>query len=155
MFTSSQKEPSLIATNIRGSAKTVKGFGDLSAKKSVETVGSRLKAFAKARFKRLGTFAEAAGINPSQLSDYIADKYIPRGDVLTKFAELGLNVNWLLTGKGEMDDAPPPDPIGIDLRTIDRKAFKSLEALIKSVSEELDKLKPDGEDDEAEELAEP
>lgn len=131
MFTSNQKEPLSIPTNIRRSAKVVKRFGDFTEKKSVDTIGSRLKAFAKARYKRLGVFAEAAGINPSQLSDYVADKFVPRGDVLTKFAELGLNVNWLLTGEGEMfaasadDDAPADVLPGItqeDLETFARVA---------------------------------
>jgi transcriptional regulator with XRE-family HTH domain len=120
-----------------------------------ETLGDRIKAFAKARYGTQKALAEALGMPESQLSGYVKGVKAPASDVMERFRQAGMSIDWLLSGEGEMDAAPPPNPIGIDLRTIDRKAFKSLEALIKSVSEELDKLKPDGEDDEAEELAEP
>jgi transcriptional regulator with XRE-family HTH domain len=62
--------------------------------------------FAKERFTKLGRFAEAAGITQSQLSEYLGDKVRPQEPTLTRFAELGLNLNWLFTGEGEMDAAP-------------------------------------------------
>lgn len=70
----------------------------------METIGSRLRAFIEAEYgkRKLGVFAEDAGITPSQLSEYLKDKYVPRDETLKRFADLGLNLHWLITGEGEM-----------------------------------------------------
>lgn len=69
---------------------------------SVDTVGARLRAFAKQKFGSLKAFGQAVDLSPSQVSDYVSDRYTPGGDLLTRMRALGLSVDWLLTGEGEM-----------------------------------------------------
>lgn len=82
-------------------------------------------------------FAEAVKIPPSHLSAYINGGRIPSGDVLKKFAAIGMNINWLLTGEGDMvgnnipelaQPAPPrihPDDIELIANNVFEK-FKEL-----------------------------
>lgn len=71
------------------------------------TVGSRLRIFAKARYRTLTAFAEVIGITVSQVSDWANDRNAPTATALMKFAGAGLNVHWLLTGEGDMMANPP------------------------------------------------
>ena len=47
-------------------------------------------------------FANRIGIVPQQLQKYIKGFNKPTQEILVKMSELGCNINWLLTGKGEM-----------------------------------------------------
>ena len=128
-------------------------FSELSEKKSVEpeTVGSRLREFAKSRFKTLTAFGEAVGLAPSRVSDYVNDRNSPNPEQLQRFAEVGLNIHWLLTGDGDMD---APKPTGMqptdlsDLRSIDARvtvarSLEELTALLLRDIEEQKKQKPE------------
>ena len=42
------------------------------------------------------------GIHIGQLKKYEQDRTVPGGDALAAFAKTGVNLNWLLTGEGEM-----------------------------------------------------
>jgi len=68
----------------------------------METIGDRLKQYIKQNFSNIKEFSMATGISQNQLSFYLNNVRIPGGEILKKFAETGLNINWLLTGEGEM-----------------------------------------------------
>lgn len=46
--------------------------------------------------------AEALGITPQQLSNYLKQEYSPNAQILEKLVQIGIDVNWFLTGEGEM-----------------------------------------------------
>ncbi len=67
------------------------------------TLGERLKLFAKERFGTLQAFGVEVGMTSGQLSNYTTGRVQPGTEILERFAGAGLNVHWLLTGRGEMD----------------------------------------------------
>lgn len=64
-------------------------------------IGDRLRIFAKyiGTSKRL---AEMLGMTPQSLNFYLKGKREPGANILKRLLDLGLNINWLLTGEGEM-----------------------------------------------------
>lgn len=64
----------------------------------MNTIGSRLREFIDKNFGQYREFAEKLGIHQSVLSQYMNDKVLPGSDVLRKVAELGGEVNYILTG---------------------------------------------------------
>lgn len=46
--------------------------------------------------------AKALEMSPQMLSNYIKRQITPGGEILARLAGLGVNVNWFLTGEGEM-----------------------------------------------------
>lgn len=68
----------------------------------METIGERLKIFAKVRFGSMKRLSEAIGERPDNLQKYAADKHQPGAKLLIKLAAEGLNVRWLLTGDESM-----------------------------------------------------
>lgn len=55
--------------------------------------------------------AEAAGIKPQSISGYKNNGSLPKAEVLAAWAkEFDLNINWLLTGEGEMLQSEKPAP---------------------------------------------
>jgi transcriptional regulator with XRE-family HTH domain len=67
----------------------------------MNSFGERLKLFAQ-QFGGVGKFAEATGVHPAQMSKYITGVSEPTRPIMERFAKAGLNVQWLLTGRGEM-----------------------------------------------------
>jgi hypothetical protein len=68
---------------------------------------SRLREFIRVCFKdSIPEFAKTVGIKYQQAERYCTDnpdrQTMPGGEVLMKFAQVGLNVHWLLTGEGAM-----------------------------------------------------
>jgi hypothetical protein len=63
----------------------------------------RLREWAKSSFKKphLETLSDAADLNYAQVASWGEGK-LPSGPSLIKLAQLGLNIDWLLTGRGEM-----------------------------------------------------
>lgn len=61
----------------------------------------RLKIFAK-HIGSAAKLAEKIDMSPQQLTQYTNGKSKPGADILLKLCELGCNINWLLTGRGEM-----------------------------------------------------
>src|SRR5690625_7486473 len=55
-------------------------------------------------------------MSPPSFSKYIAGQRMPGGNILQRIAQLGVNVNWLLGGEGDMlaDPVQPrrADPVG-------------------------------------------
>lgn len=65
-------------------------------------IGKRLKEFAKSRYGTVSAFAEACSMPQPQMSAYTSDAKSPSIDVLLRFLQAGCNINWLLSGEGEM-----------------------------------------------------
>ncbi|HAW09124.1 MAG TPA: hypothetical protein DCW42_08185 [Bacteroidetes bacterium] len=70
----------------------------------MDTPQERLKYFILSQYKKIKDFCEDLGISP-----YSIDKYINKGhsvltsaDYIQKLSEMGLNIEWYRTGKGEM-----------------------------------------------------
>lgn len=60
----------------------------------------RLKIIIDEDYKTQSNFAEAIRATKASVNDYLSSKRKPNYDVLKKIAELGYNMNWLLTGEG-------------------------------------------------------
>lgn len=78
---------------------------------SSESVGDRIREFAKQRFGSQDGMARALSMPAVQLSKYINGTTKPGTDVLIRFTELGMSIDWLLTGTGEMMATPPPSVV--------------------------------------------
>ena len=81
-----------------------------------DSIGSRL-VIARGKQSQLD-FATQMGVHRNSLSRYESGENEPSAEVLQKIAELGYNVNWLLTGKGIMRASP--GVIGGMIRARDR-----------------------------------
>lgn len=62
----------------------------------------RLTQFMNAVSPTQVDFAEKLGISPQALQKYMKTERLPMPALLEKLNKLGLNINWLLTGAGEM-----------------------------------------------------
>ncbi|MEK8020761.1 MAG: helix-turn-helix transcriptional regulator [Candidatus Parabeggiatoa sp.] len=69
------------------------------------TIGERLKKAIKNKGLKLTEFAKQSKVPYRTLQGYIANEIIPGGESLVKIhAELGVSIDWLLTGQKEMYD---------------------------------------------------
>lgn len=66
------------------------------------SVGNRIKEFRKIKNMKQGELAELLGIPQSNLARYENDGVNFTAEKLKQFYNLGINVNWLLTGEGEI-----------------------------------------------------
>ena len=64
--------------------------------------GKRLRLVAVKAFGSMKKLSEVSGINYTQISDYLSERRSPGFEALSAFANVGINVDWLLTGEGEM-----------------------------------------------------
>jgi len=55
-------------------------------------------------------FAEKVGVDQGRISQWETEKSLPNSNALIKMARLGVNINWLLTGDGEMMMGAPSFP---------------------------------------------
>ena len=66
-------------------------------------ISERLKTIREAKGLSQKQFAETLGTALTRISEYERDKVKPTTEILTKLAEIhGININWLLTGNGDM-----------------------------------------------------
>lgn len=71
-------------------------------------IGNRLKFLIEQLNISYKEFSKITGIPYPTLQDYIGGKRIPGGENLQKISmQLHVNLNWLLTGEGEMFQSPP------------------------------------------------
>ena len=76
----------------------------------MNTYGERLKSAIKESKRQSKDIAESVGITPTYLSKLSTDKVVPSDRLTDSICrELGLNKQWLCTGKGDMHD--PEDRI--------------------------------------------
>lgn len=64
--------------------------------------GKRLLKFCKYTSPTQAEFARKLNIKPQALQKYIKGQRLPMPDFLNRLYELGCNINWLLSGEGEM-----------------------------------------------------
>ncbi|MDL2279047.1 helix-turn-helix domain-containing protein [Desulfovibrio sp. OttesenSCG-928-G11] len=108
-----------------------------------EIFRKRLKEFTDTTGKNQEDLARAAGVTPQAISG-VMKKSFPKADTLEGWArELDMNVNWLLTGRGEMflsraEDASGPairelcselSELKEELRLLQKKHIAALEEL--------------------------
>lgn len=70
---------------------------------SKKIVGNRLKEFAEAFYGNMAGLARKLGVSQAYFTSYISGRSLPGGEVLIELYNLGCNINWLLTGQGEME----------------------------------------------------
>lgn len=82
-------------------------------------VGQRLRLFIRAQGMSFREFERASGVPYKTLQQYLAGRRYPGGEHLARMAEVGLDINWLLTGRtpGDIwfrfhDAKPMPDILG-------------------------------------------
>jgi transcriptional regulator with XRE-family HTH domain len=99
------------------------------------TIGSRLKAWRHALGLTQAQFAQRIGVHIGVLKKYEQGLNIPGGDALTAIARTGVNLNWLLTGEGEM---LPKEAPGIELKGAERHArrWQKIIELVESIEDE-------------------
>ncbi|MGE5410072.1 MAG: S24 family peptidase [Clostridiales bacterium] len=65
----------------------------------LEDFSKRLKKFANSSYGGVGKLAERLGITQPQLSNYTSGNREPKASFLNSLAQIGCDVNWLLTGQ--------------------------------------------------------
>jgi transcriptional regulator with XRE-family HTH domain len=91
------------------------------------TIGSRLKAWRHALGLTQAQFAERIGVHIGVLKKYEQGLNIPGGDALAAIAKTGVNMNWLLTGEGEMLPRQAPESA---LKGVQREHLRRWEAIV-------------------------
>ncbi len=66
-------------------------------------VGERIRIFAKRKYNTLRALADAMGIKPQQLQQYVSGKREPGTKILRKLLNLGCDINWLLGGAESLE----------------------------------------------------
>lgn len=66
------------------------------------TPGQRLREFVDTVYSTVKAFAEAVGMQPSNLHKYLNDEREACISVLARFAEAGCNIHWMVAGEGDM-----------------------------------------------------
>lgn len=69
-------------------------------------IGERLREWRQALGLTQAQLAERLGVHIGVLKKYEQGVNVPGGEPLGALARTGVNVNWLLTGEGEMRSAP-------------------------------------------------
>ncbi len=64
-------------------------------------IASRLREFAYSRTEKLSDFARMLDMLPQTLNSYLSGRITPGAELLVKLSELGCDIDWLLTGKGD------------------------------------------------------
>lgn len=80
------------------------------------TIGGRLKIVRGGKTQK--EFAQELDISAPSLQKYELNESVPGGLALAKLSEKGIDVNWILTGKGSMHILLPDD------RLLQELAFK-------------------------------
>jgi len=66
------------------------------------TIGDRISLLIKAKSLKQYEFAKKYGCDGQTIIRYKKNNRFPSGEFLQKLSEDGVNINWLLTGEGEM-----------------------------------------------------
>ncbi|MDR2819442.1 MAG: hypothetical protein LBB60_02790 [Desulfovibrio sp.] len=76
---------------------------------SSKDISNRLKLFMEKNSAKGKNMAETGGISEQAFSGYLNEKNLPASPILASWAtNLGMNINWLLTGEGQMLLKIPP-----------------------------------------------
>lgn len=80
-------------------------------------IGQRLSDWRLALgYDKPAAFSQLLGLNKGVLNKYEGGINIPGGAVLATFSVQGLNINWLLTGEGEMFSGPEGQPVQVPVQ---------------------------------------
>ena len=110
--------------------------------KKVE-IGLRLKEFATKKLLSLAELSRLLGMNnPQGLNPYTSGKSILGGELLSKLAELGCDINWLLNGSPTASMVKEPEETATDykIKALEGRITK-LESKLFQVTEENETLK--------------
>ena len=61
-------------------------------------IGRRLREFGQGRYPSMSAFAEALGVSPSQINNYLSGRRTPGNKMQSRLRDLGCNIEWLMTG---------------------------------------------------------
>jgi len=111
-------------------------------------IGQNLKTFAEKNFSSKSEFSRQLGMkNPQQLYDYFSGESLLGAEKLSRLAELGCDLNWLLNGTNTNTVKEPVEGFGMNYKTIlaeNKKLHDDLDRLkikVFDLQEENDKLK--------------
>lgn len=65
------------------------------------TIGDRIREFAERRYGSLNGFAQAIDMHPVQLSKYALNQSRPGAEILVRFQQAGMSIDWLLSGQSQ------------------------------------------------------
>lgn len=86
-------------------------------------IGERIRVFAKRKYNTLKGLANALGISPQQLQQYITNNREPGSKILIKFMKVGCDINWLL-GSSESIESYRIYKLESELRELETKLTK-------------------------------
>jgi len=90
------------------------------------TLGNRLKQFADENFSTVGEFTKHLGINRENAYRYFNNTVAPGSEVLIRLAQMGCDINWLLTGKVENQKKQNISGIELDYVPIDEAEINKM-----------------------------
>ncbi|WP_097176415.1 helix-turn-helix domain-containing protein [Stappia indica] len=112
-------------------------------------LGRRLRDIRKALGDQdRADFAARLGLNKSTLANYERGEAEPPASALSAYARLGVSLEWLVSGEGEMFANPPKAPL-LEARRIEPALFRQVGRLVARIhKEEGVRLPPDAALDE-------
>lgn len=76
------------------------------------SINERLKQVIESKNLNIKEFSELSGIPYRSVQNYLRNEREPNVETLTKLKEMmNININWLLTGEGEMFQGLPSDEL--------------------------------------------
>lgn len=109
----------------------------------MDSIGNRLRAFVDDKYISLKDFSDKIEMNPGNVQKYLTGKRKPGTPLLQRLQAQGLNIDWLLTGKGEMYEVKEEQSNRQSYKNALQTAKKGTKNNILSESEEIYKLPPD------------
>lgn len=100
-----------------------------------QTIGARLKRVRGGKTQK--EFAQELEISAPSLQKYELNEAVPGGGALAKLSENGINVNWILTGKGSMYIILPDERL---LQQLSFKVFRATRELVEESDVRKSKL---------------
>ena len=88
-------------------------------------VANRLRKLAKERFRSQAELARALGVKPQTLTQYLNGKNLPGNTIQTKLRKLGVDVEFLMTGRHRSQSKLSP------ILVVDEKAAMDIAAILR------------------------
>ncbi len=110
-------------------------------------ISERLRQVCEVKNWKITDFAEQTGIAYRTIQGYIGGEREPNAEGMSGIAKVGVNLNWLVSGEGEMFQAITPkntiseqeEKLIADYRTVSVNLRNQLSLLINEISMELKK----------------
>jgi hypothetical protein len=67
-----------------------------------DSIGDRLRKYITDKYRSINAFADSIGMHPGNVQKYLSNKRKPGSPLLKILKNDGVNIDWLLTGEGEM-----------------------------------------------------